>query len=251
MNNDSDNTLQFLFSHRNLKKLSRRSKGRKSAWVLSLLVIAAAIAVWVYLEDKETSYKGTGELDYAVLAEQANQLEVRTAHPAEPYSREKQFGEPWVDAWDTGCDTRNYILQRDLQNTQVEGSCKVLSGTLDDPYTGGIIDFERGERSSEVQIDHIVPLKDAWDSGAFKLTQDERVRLANDPDNLLAVDGPSNQEKSAQTLDQWQPENPDFVCDYAGKQVLVKQKYGLTVTQDEKNSMVSILESCQGTSAME
>jgi hypothetical protein len=82
-----------------------------------------------------------------------------------------------------------------MTNTVVDDQCRVQKGTLHDPYTGEIIQFERGENSNKVQIDHVVALSDAWQKGAQSLSETERKNLANDPLNLLAVDGPANQQK--------------------------------------------------------
>lgn len=164
------------------------------------------------------------------------------------------FGPSWTDKHTAGlggngCDTRNDILNRDLVETRHSDSkgCVVISGVLEnDPYTGRDINFRRGvSTSSAVQIDHVVALKDAWLSGADNLTYEERVNFANDPDNLLASDGPENMSKGAKAADTWLvPENPDFRCDYVARQVLVKSNYGLSVSAAEKKAMVSTLNSC-------
>ncbi|WP_083276248.1 GmrSD restriction endonuclease domain-containing protein [Pseudonocardia sp. HH130630-07] len=84
--------------------------------------------------------------------------------------------------------------------------CTVLSGTLDDPYTGDTIAFTRGrDTSDDVQIDHVVALADAWRAGADRLTDDERLVLANDEHNLVAVDGPTNNRKADRTAERWLP----------------------------------------------
>src|SRR5690606_36366029 len=101
------------------------------------------------------------------------------------------FGQRWLDVDRNGCDTRNDILFRDLTASTRAGSCRVLTGTLDDPFTGQVIAFTRGQGTSElVHIHHVVALSDAWQKGAQQLTADQRATLANDPLNLLAVDGP-------------------------------------------------------------
>src|SRR5690606_7381401 len=106
------------------------------------------------------------------------------------------FGNGWKDPDRNGCDARNDILQRDLVEARLDGPCTVRSGVLLDPYTGARIDFVRGERTSQaVQIDHVVALSDAWQKGAQGLTAEQRIALANDPLNLLAVDGAVNSRK--------------------------------------------------------
>ena len=124
--------------------------------------------------------------------------------------------------------------------------CTVVSGHLEDPYTARGIDYQRGRAtSSAVQIDHLVPLKNAWQSGARNLSQERRVQLANDPLNLLAVDGPTNQAKSDKDAREWLPANAAFQCQYVERQVMVKAKYGLWVTNSERGAMAGVLDRCQ------
>lgn len=158
------------------------------------------------------------------------------------YSR-TQFG----DGWETlgGCDTRNRILQRDLVNTAVNEECKVMSGTLHDPYTGQIIVFTRGATTSAlVQIDHVVALSNAWQTGAQQLSLEQRIVLANDPLELLAVDGDANQQKSDGDAATWLPANKTFRCQYVARQIAVKIKYLLWVTPPEKLAMQGVLAKC-------
>lgn len=172
------------------------------------------------------------------------ELEVKGRAPKTGYER-AQFG----DGWDStlGCDTRNEILRRDLKNTVINTKCQVVSGILDDPYTGKTIEFRRGSSSSqEVQVDHVVALSDAWQKGAQQLSFDERVRLANDPLELLAVDGAANQEKGDGDAATWLPPNRAFRCQYVARQIAVKKKYRLWVTQAEKDAMARVLGSCPG-----
>lgn len=165
--------------------------------------------------------------------------------PVPEYARVEYFGKAWRDVEGVGCDPRNRVLLRDLTEVVLDDDgCKVLSGSLDDPYTGERIEFRRGQDTSAmVQIDHIVSLKDAWDSGAHRWTQDERVRFANDLSNLVAVGASVNQSKGARTAAQWLPWEP-FECDYVTAQVLVKADYGLSVTVDEKHVMMQVLSEC-------
>ncbi|WP_457974535.1 HNH endonuclease family protein [Arthrobacter sp. D1-17] len=159
------------------------------------------------------------------------------------------FGQAWFDADRNGCDTRNDILRRDLNGVvYFKGSrCKVASGTFHEPYTGARVTFTRGADSSKaVQIDHVVALGDAWQKGARQLTLQERQSLANDPINLIAADGPANQEKSASDAAGWLPRNKAIRCHYVARQISVKAAYGLWVTQAEKDAMDRVLGSCPG-----
>lgn len=121
----------------------------------------------------------------------------------------------------------------------------MLSGTLANPYTGKTIDFVRGNTTSlEVQIDHVVALMNAWETGAQQLTQAQRVSLANDPLNLMAVDGPTNSREGAGDAATWLPPQKSFRCAYVARQLSVKATYGLWVTQAEHDAIARILASC-------
>lgn len=178
-------------------------------------------------------------------------LPVKGRAPMTGYSR-SQFGPAWTDDNDdagghNGCDTRDDILARDLTNLQYKDNkrCVVLSGILNDPYTGKIIDFRRGpSTSAAVQIDHMVPLGNAWVTGAQQISARARQNLANDPINLMAVDGPANEQKSDGDAATWLPPNKGFRCAYVARQVQVKTKYGLWVTPPEKAAIERVLSGC-------
>lgn len=179
-----------------------------------------------------------------IAADALNTLEVKGRAPKTGYKR-AQFGEGWANAG--LCDVRNFILKRDMTNvvTRSDSDCTVLSGTLQDPYTGKTIQFQRGEQTSDdVQIDHVVALSDAWQKGAQALSPEDRMRLANDALNLLAVDGASNQAKSDADAATWLPSNKDYRCRFVARQIAVKQKYKLWVTQAEKDAMNRVLSTC-------
>ncbi|WP_248760196.1 HNH endonuclease family protein [Pseudarthrobacter sp. SSS035] len=173
-------------------------------------------------------------------------LSVKGRAPTDNYQREA-FGQAWLDVDRNGCDTRNDILRRDLTAVGfTEGSkCKVVSGSIHEPYTGKRMEFRRGpESSKEIQIDHVVALSDAWQKGAQGLTPQQRQSLANDPINLIAADGPANQQKSASDAATWLPKNKNIRCHYVARQISVKASYGLCVTQPEKDAMKRVLDSC-------
>jgi hypothetical protein len=161
-----------------------------------------------------------------------------------------QFGPVWSDVDHNGCDTRNDILNRDLTAKEFKSGthgCVVLSGTLSDPYSGEKIPFVRGVGSSmDVQIDHVVALSNAWQTGAFKLTYEKRLALANDPMNLLAVKGRLNSQKGDGDAATWLPPQKNIRCAYVAQQIVVKAKYGLWVTPPEKAAMVALLAKCPG-----
>ena len=141
-------------------------------------------------------------------------LPVKGRAPKTGYSRD-EFGQTWtddvsVDGGHNGCGTRDDILRRNMIEMVVKpnsGGCVVLSGRLSDPYTGREIQFIRGPESSAVQVDHVVALGDSWQKGAQQLTAEERVALANDPLELLAVDGATNSAKGDADAASWLPPN--------------------------------------------
>jgi hypothetical protein len=172
---------------------------------------------------------------------------VKGRAPKTGYSRD-QFGPAWADVDRNGCDTRNDILARDLTADVVKPGthgCVVLSGILAEPYSGRTISFRRGQAtSSAVQIDHVVALSDAWQKGAQSWSADRRTAFANDPLNLLAVDGPLNEAKGDGDAATWLPPNRPYRCTYVARQVAVKLDYGLWMTQAEKNAIAAVLATC-------
>jgi pyruvate/2-oxoglutarate dehydrogenase complex dihydrolipoamide acyltransferase (E2) component len=176
-------------------------------------------------------------------------LEVKGRAPRTGYDRDN-FGSGWVDTDRNGCDTRNDVLARDLTGETFKAgtrNCVVLTGALADPYSGRSIAFQRGQGTSDdVQIDHVVALSDAWQKGAQGLDTARRTAFANDPLNLLAVDGPLNMQKGDGDAATWLPPTRGYRCDYVARQVAVKVSYGLWVTQAEKNAMATVLATCPG-----
>ncbi len=174
-------------------------------------------------------------------------VEVKGRAPRTGYDRDL-FGSAWSDVDRNGCDTRNDMLQRDLTGETFKPGtrdCVVLTGTLADPYSARTIPFQRGQSTSDdIQIDHVVALSDAWQKGAQQMTADRRRQFANDPLNLLAVDGPLNMQKGDGDAATWLPPNRSYRCPYVARQVAVKATYGLWMTQAEKNAIATILSSC-------
>jgi len=179
-------------------------------------------------------------------------LPIKGRAPKTGYTRD-QFGQPWSDDVDVegghnGCDTRNDILRRDIMAAQIKPGtqgCVVLSGTLADTYSDQVIAFVRGETTSEaVQIDHMVALSNAWQTGAQQLTAAQRQDFANDPLNLQAVSGPVNDAKGDGDAATWLPPNVDYRCEYVARQIQVKARYGLWVVPAEHDAMTRVLGGC-------
>lgn len=169
-----------------------------------------------------------------------NELGVKGRAPKSGYAR-AEFGSGWSMV--NGCSTREIILYRDMVDVTLKDECTVSTGVLNDSYTGETIHFTR-ENSSVVQIDHVVALSDAWQKGAQQLSAAQREQLTNDPLELIAVDGKANQAKSDSDAATWLPSNRAFRCEYVARQIAIKKKYSLWVTQAEKEAIAGVLVSC-------
>ena len=172
---------------------------------------------------------------------------VKGRGPKTGYSR-SAFGSAWADVDGNHCDTRNDILKRDLVNITYRSSgnsCIIQTGVLNDPYTGNIIQFARGVKtSSEVQIDHLFPLSLSWQQGAAAWSAEKRVAFANDPENLRAVQGLANSQKSDSGPGSWLPGNVSYRCTYLTDFVKVTLKYNLSMNPGDFNAAKKILETC-------
>lgn len=174
-----------------------------------------------------------------------NNLEVKGRAAKTGYAR-SQFPH-WSDPDRNGCDARNDTLKRDLTNITYKAGtreCKVIAGQLIDPFSGNLITFSASGNS--IDIDHVVALSNAWQTGAAYFEKSKRTLLANDPLNLLAVDAKLNRKKGDGDAATWLPPNKAFRCEYVARQVAVKAKYGLWVTKAEKAMMEKILSTCVG-----
>lgn len=147
-----------------------------------------------------------------------------------------------------GCDVRNDILRRDLDEVVIKADsngCVVTSGTLQDPYSAELIQFERGQdTSNDVQIDHVVALSDAWQKGAQGWDDNTLREFGNDPLNLLAVAGQVNSQKGDGDAATWLPPNKSYRCGYVARQVAVKHKYDLWLAEAERDAIQRILSDC-------
>ncbi|MEN0138610.1 MAG: HNH endonuclease family protein [Rhodococcus sp. (in: high G+C Gram-positive bacteria)] len=232
----------------------------KWPWILAGLLVLVLVTMLAPDPD-DTLASGTGPAAPSEATDaqqiqtaftQLSTLEVKGRAPKTGYDREL-FGASWTDNVSValgrnGCDTRNDILRRDLVDITSRDrtrDCVVQSGTLRDLYTGNIIAFTRGTKTSDaVQIDHVVALSDAWQKGAQLLDAQTRADLANDPRNLQAVDGPTNQRKSDADASTWLPPLAAYRCTYVARQVEVKVAYRLWVTQPERDAMAAVLTGC-------
>lgn len=194
-------------------------------------------------DGKEIVLADASATDSGLIASEVLELlDVKGRAPKTGYSRDQFYTEwPTID----GCNLRQRIIKREFGDKAVLDGCNVIAGEYDEPYTGEHKVFSsRDEISKGVQIDHVVALSDAWQKGAQYLDSDTRYKIATDPLNLLAVDAVANEKKSDGDAATWLPSNKKFRCQYVARQVSVKYKYGLWVTQAEKEAIKRILTNC-------
>ncbi|NEA28696.1 HNH endonuclease family protein [Actinomadura bangladeshensis] len=166
--------------------------------------------------------------------------------PKTGYDRDK-FGYAWMDSAPdvpfarNGCDTRNDLLKRDGEKLRYRSGsdCVLISLTLHDPYSGKTIEWKK-THATAVQIDHVVPLSYSWQMGSSRWTKDKRESLANDPLNLIPVDGPLNGAKSDSGPASWLPPNKRIRCSYSVRFAQVALKYDLAVTSADKKTMLDL-----------
>jgi hypothetical protein len=225
---------------------SRILKKRRSSVVLFVLLILIGYSLTSNINSTEqvnSNYVLSDIVGVEKAIDVLERVEVKGRSPKTDYARD-QFSDGWAVVG--GCDMRNIMLNRSMTDVKIaDDGCIVLSGTLQDPYTGNEIKFVRGSKTSgDVQIDHVVALSDSWQKGAQALSSEQRLQLANDPLNLLAVDGPANQKKGDSDAASWLPPNKSFRCQYVARQIAVKDKYILWVTEAEKSAMIRVLNGC-------
>ncbi|MEU6038887.1 HNH endonuclease family protein [Actinomadura sp. NPDC047616] len=229
----------------------RRRRGvRRSAAGLAcalLATVATGCEADVRVSGPSSSARPSGgasrpaERNVAQARDDLGALRVTSQSDGDGYSRER-FGGRWKDTDRNGCDQRNDILARDLRQVRKRDDCVVTSGRLRDPYSGRDITFDRS-KPAEVQIDHVYPLALAWRMGASRWSEDRRERFANDPDNLLAVWGVPNREKSDSGPAEWKPDEA-FRCEYGIRYVSVARKYSLPVTRADRDALRGFLDRC-------
>ncbi len=187
----------------------------------------------------------TSEADKADARKLIEGLKTKGRGPKTGYDRD-EFGYAWMDSADgvplahNGCDTRNDLLKRDGEDVRFKSgsNCVVISMTLDDPYTATTIEW-RKRKASEVQIDHVVPLSYSWQMGSSRWPEEKRRQLANDPLNLIPVQGRANSAKSDSGPASWLPPSKLVRCAYAVRFAQVAEKYDLPVTAPDRKAMLT------------
>lgn len=216
---------------------------RRSIAIICLLsiLVFALFNIQQLRFDNTRLVQNNNVIDSGLYISKLDELKVSDKKSNTEYDR-SNFGDGWQSI--DGCDLRNLILYRDLKDVITDENCRVLSGILLDPYTGNNINFVRGETSQLVQIDHVVALSNAWVTGAENMTKAQRLEFANDPLELLAVSQKANQDKSDSDASEWLPPHKAYRCAYVARQISVKHKYQLWVTNNEKDIMLKTLTQC-------
>jgi len=228
----------------------------KPSWIIGGVLIAAAVIAGFAVranadEPGPTALEppaGTlsaaaarAEIPYITVLDRAAPALGRPATPPR-YDRDA-FGTPWLDTDGNGCDTRDDILARDARRSggsvQTSNGCTVIAIDMTEPYAGKHV-VGRGQ----IDVDHVVPLKVAWVSGAYAWQARPRIRLANDPRNLLAVDDQTNQHvKGDKTPDRWMPA-PPARCEYARMYVTILKAYELPALAATRTALADTLRGC-------
>ncbi|MFD5461665.1 HNH endonuclease family protein [Kitasatospora sp. NPDC127059] len=205
------------------------------------------------LENPDGTKPGLAPLTTPAEQKAARDLiaEVATARtgPKDGYDR-NEFGPAWTDSVEgvpfggNKCDTRNDLLARDGSGVErKDGSdCVVTAMTIHDPYTGKTVQWTK-QQASKIQIDHVMPLSYDWQMGAARWDKAKRVRIANDPLNLIPADGSQNGSKGDSGPTDWLPASTEIRCSYAVRFAQVSLKYQLPVTEADKKAM---LQQCGG-----
>ncbi|MET9486812.1 HNH endonuclease family protein [Nocardia sp. NPDC006630] len=224
--------------------------------VVLIAVAATGLALWSNRQEPAHKNTDTAAADPTstplpdLLHAQADldRLTIAWNRNWESYER-NAFGPGWSGrggepVLSDGCTAREDVMKRDLTEVKLaeSNSCMVLSGVLNDPYAGEQLPYDRFQ-ASDIEIDHVVALGDAWRSGASDWDAERRQYFANDVGNLLAVQKQANQDKGSKTPDQWRP-RAQFWCEYARRWVAVKSRWGLTVQATEKSALADMLGAC-------
>jgi hypothetical protein len=222
-----------------------KSNARILVFLLLVAILAASCTLPGQSGDRYQD-AATGNSDAASAETTLDGLKVSQPGSMSGYSREKfpHWSKANKFGWDppqSSCDAREAALIRDGEDVEVGSECKVKSGTWLDPYTD-----KTYTNPSDIDTDHIVPLANAWRSGASSWDNEARERYANDPEVLLSVEDNANQSKGDKGPEAWKPPNQAEWCDYAVRWVGIKSKYDLSVNEQEKGALTEMLDSCEG-----
>lgn len=216
----------------------RSSRTPVAGWRRAIATVAAALAVGGAAACVPPSDAAPARIDPDTSRAQLDAIAVKRAGSMRGYSRERF---PHWAAAGSNCDVRDVVLRRDGQDVRERG-CNVVGGRWYSQFDGRTV-----AEPGQVDVDHMVPLANAWRSGAARWTKSRREQFANDLDHpqLIAVSRTSNRAKGDQDPAQWKPPNRDYWCRYAQDWIAVKHYYRLSVTPAEKTALTKMLETCR------
>jgi hypothetical protein len=193
-------------------------------------VLWPLLLVSLVLPEPTSAAQARSELKELVVAE---------AGSLEGYSHAR-FMPSWTEAEGT-CDTREVVLRRDAVSVTTDLQCRAIRGTWYSEYDGLTLHSEE-----QIDVDHLVPLANAWISGASRWSDAQRQAFANDltRPELIAVSESANVDKAGGSPRSWRPPRKAYWCTYARAWVTVKRHYGLTVTEKEKRALARMLGTC-------
>ncbi|MEU5934556.1 HNH endonuclease family protein [Micromonospora sp. NPDC047187] len=202
------------------------------------VVVLAAVAALVGVSAQPASATPPGIPSKATAQSQLNALTVATQGSTSGYSRD--LFPHWITI-SGSCNTREQVLKRDGTSVVVDSACAATSGRWYSPYDGAT-----WTAASDVDIDHVVPLAEAWRSGANSWTTSRRQSFANDLSRpqLIAVTDNVNQSKGDQDPSTWQPPLSSYRCTYSKMWITVKYNWSLTLQSSEKSALQSMLNNC-------
>ncbi|WP_409183799.1 HNH endonuclease family protein [Amycolatopsis sp. VS8301801F10] len=210
----------------------------KRTVLLAVVLLIAVVGFWYGQREVGDSQSEAAPASAADATKQLSELKIGARGTMTGYSRDK------FKHWDSqgdNCDTREAVLKRAGKDVKTGSDCKPTSGTWLSVYDG-----QTWTKPTQLDIDHMVPLGQAWVSGARDWTQEKREQFANDltRPQLFAVTASVNRQKSDKAPDEWKPPLVSFWCTYATDWVTVKHYYGLTITDMEKNALQDMLKRC-------
>ena len=203
-----------------------------------LAASAAALAATALIAAPAAQAAPPTPVSAATARTYLGQLTVRAEGSSSGYSRD--LFPHWITQ-SGSCDTREVVLKRDGTGVVQSSSCSATSGSWYSPYDGAT-----WSAASDVDIDHVVPLAEAWRSGASGWTTARRQSFANDltRPQLIAVTDNVNQSKGDQDPASWMPSRTAYRCTYARMWVDVKHYYGMSVDSAEKSALQGVLNGC-------
>ncbi|RZU76065.1 uncharacterized protein DUF1524 [Micromonospora kangleipakensis] len=217
-------------------QMSTRSSLRRRVAATAVAALAGACLVAVNAQPAMATPPGIPSK--ATAQSQLNALTVAAQGSTSGYSRD--LFPHWITISGT-CNTREQVLKRDGTSVVVDSSCAATSGRWYSPYDGAT-----WYAASDVDIDHVVPLAEAWRSGANSWTTSRRQSFANDltRPQLIAVTDNVNQSKGDQDPSTWQPSLSSYRCTYSKMWITVKYSWGLTLQSSEKSALQTMLNTC-------